>query len=172
MSKQATIKMSVVYCLASLALSNPALAKDAGVVDSGDTAWMLTATAIVLLMTIPGIALFYAGMVRKINVLATLLQSFAIACLVSVIWAVVGYSLAFSNGGSSIVGNFGFAFLNHLSVKGVSGTIPESVFIVFQMTFAIITAALITGAVAERIKFSALMWFVGLWSIIVYSPVT
>lgn len=172
MSNRATITLSMVFCLADLGLSRSSLAKDAGVVDTGDTAWMLTATAIVLLMTIPGVALFYAGMVRKINVLATLMHSFAITCLVSIIWMIVGYSLAFSNGGSSVVGNLDFAFLTHLSVKGVNGTIPETVFVVFQLTFAIITAALITGAVAERMRFSALMWFVGLWSIIVYSPVT
>jgi len=140
--------------------------------DTGDTAWMLTSTTIVLLMTIPGVALFYAGMVRKKNVLATLMQSFATACLITIIWVVVGYSLAFSKGGSSLVGNFDLAFLDHLTVNSINGTIPESLFVIFQMTFAIITAALITGAVAERMKFSALLWFVGLWSIFVYSPVT
>lgn len=140
--------------------------------NTGDTAWMLTSTTIVLLMTIPGVALFYAGMVRKKNVLATLMQSFAIACLISIIWMVIGYSLAFSKSSSSLVGNFDLAFLDHLTVGSINGTIPDSVFIMFQMTFAIITAALITGAVAERMKFSALLWFVGLWSIFVYSPVT
>ncbi len=140
--------------------------------DTGDTAWMLTSTTIVLLMTIPGVALFYAGMVRKKNVLATLMQSFATACLITIIWMVVGYSLAFSKGDSSLVGNFDLAFLDHLTVNSINGTIPDSLFVIFQMTFAIITAALITGAVAERMKFSALLWFVGLWSIFVYSPVT
>jgi Amt family ammonium transporter len=167
-----SIALFMMFCLADLGFAGSSLAKDAGVIDTGNTAWMLTATAIVLLMTIPGVALFYAGMVRKINVLATFMQTFAITCLVSIIWMIVGYSLAFSNGGSRVVGNLDFAFLRHLSVKAVNGTIPETVFIVFQLTFAIITAALITGAVAERMRFSALMWFVGLWSIIVYSPVT
>jgi ammonium transporter, Amt family len=166
-----TTRLATVLCFASFALSDFALAAEDGVVDTGDTAWMLTATAIVLLMTIPGVALFYAGMVRKINILATLMQSFAITCLISVIWMIIGYSLAFSDGGSDLLGNMDFAFLAQLSVNDVKGTIPDSVFIGFQLTFAIITAALITGAVAERMKFSALMWFVGLWSIIVYSPV-
>jgi len=152
---------------------DPALAaEEKPKLDTGDTAWLLTSTAIVLLMTIPGVALFYGGMTRKKNVLATLMQSFAITCLVSVIWMVIGYSLAFSKGSNSYVGNFDLAFLDHLTVGAINGTIPDSLFVVFQMTFAIITAALITGAVAERMKFSALMWFVGIWSIVVYSPVT
>ena len=151
----------------------PALAKDATpTLDTGDTAWMLTSTVIVLMMTIPGVALFYAGMVRKRNVLATLMQSFAITCLVTIIWMVIGYSLAFSNGGSAWVGNMELAFLSHLTVNAINGTIPDTVFVVFQATFAIITAALITGAVAERMKFSALLWFIGVWSIVVYSPIT
>ena len=140
--------------------------------DTGDTAWLLTSTAIVLLMTIPGVALFYGGMARKKNVLSVLMQSFSITCLISVIWMVVGYSLAFSKGSNLYVGNLDLAFLDHLAVEVINGTIPDSLFVVFQMTFAIITAALITGAVAERMKFSALLWFVGLWSIVVYSPVT
>ena len=140
--------------------------------DTGDTAWLLTSTAIVLLMTIPGVALFYGGMARKKNVLSVLMQSFSIACLISVIWMVVGYSLAFSKGSNLYIGNLDLAFLDHLAVEAINGTIPDSLFVVFQMTFAIITAALITGAVAERMKFSALLWFVGLWSIVVYSPVT
>ena len=127
----------------------PALAKDATpTLDTGDTAWMLTSTVIVLMMTIPGVALFYAGMVRKRNVLATLMQSFAITCLVTIIWMVIGYSLAFSNGGSAWVGNMDLAFLSHLTVDAINGTIPDTVFVIFQATFAIITAALITGAVA------------------------
>ena len=140
--------------------------------DTGDTAWLLTSTAIVLLMTIPGVALFYGGMARKKNVLSVLMQSFSITCLISVIWMVIGYSLAFSKGSNLYVGNLDLAFLDHLAVEAINGTIPDSLFVVFQMTFAIITAALITGAVAERMKFSALLWFVGLWSIVVYSPVT
>ncbi|HIB20666.1 MAG TPA: ammonium transporter, partial [Rhodospirillales bacterium] len=104
--------------------------------------------------------------------LATLMQSFAITCLVTIIWMIAGYSLAFSKGTSSLIGNLDLAFLNHLTVGAINGTIPDTVFVVFQATFAIITAALITGAVAERMKFSALLWFIGLWSVIVYSPVT
>lgn len=167
MPYRALIKLVAILCFA---WPHP-VAAETGVIDTGDTAWMLTSTGIVLMMTIPGVALFYSGMVRKINVLSTFMQSFAITCLVSVIWVICGYSLAFSNGGSRIVGNLDFTFLAHLRVDGVKGTIPDSVFIAYQMTFAIITAALITGAVAERMKFSALMWFIALWSILVYSPV-
>ena len=159
--------------LTSVLWIDPSLAKDTKpTLDTGDTAWMLTSTVIVLMMTIPGVALFYAGMVRKRNVLATLMQSFAITCLVTIIWMVIGYSLAFSNGGSAWVGNMDLAFLSHLTVDAINGTIPDTVFVIFQATFAIITAALITGAVAERMKFSALLWFIGLWSIVVYSPIT
>jgi Amt family ammonium transporter len=151
----------------------PAVAAESELkIDTGDTAWILTSTVIVLLMTIPGVALFYAGMARKKNILSVLMQSFAITCLISIIWMVVGYSLAFSKGGNNYVGNLNLAFLDHLTTGSVNGTIPDSLFVVFQMTFAIITGALITGALAERMKFSALLWFVGLWSIIVYSPVT
>jgi Amt family ammonium transporter len=138
--------------------------------DSGDTAWMLTSTALVLLMTIPGVALFYGGMVRKKNVLATVMQSFAITCLITVIWMVIGYSLAFADG-NAFVGGLGKFMLKGMGVGALSGTIPESVFMVFQMTFAIITPALIAGSLVDRIKFSALLWFVGLWSILVYAPI-
>jgi Amt family ammonium transporter len=142
-------------------------------INAGDTAWMLTSTALVLLMTIPGLALFYGGMVRKKNVLATAMQSFAITCLVSIIWFVVGYSLAFTDGGSmnAYVGGLSRFFLKDLGVGSLTLTIPESVFVVFQMTFAIITPALIAGAFADRMKFSAMLWFIGLWSILVYSPI-
>jgi Amt family ammonium transporter len=138
--------------------------------DSGDTAWMLTSTALVLLMTIPGVALFYGGMVRKKNVLATVMQSFAITCLITVIWMVIGYSLAFAEG-NSFVGGLSKFMLKGMETKSLSGTIPESVFMVFQMTFAIITPALVAGSLVDRIKFSALLWFVGLWSILVYAPI-
>ncbi len=159
--------------LTGLPAAGPAMAQELKpTLDTGDTAWMLTSTVIVLMMTIPGVALFYAGMVRKRNVLATLMQSFAITCLVTIIWMVIGYSLAFSKGGNAWVGNLDLAFLSHVTVDAINGTIPDTVFIIFQATFAIITAALITGAVAERMKFSALMWFIGIWSIAVYSPVT
>ncbi len=148
-------------------------AADAPTMDRGDTAWMLTSTALVLLMTIPGLALFYGGMVRKKNVLATVMQSFAITCLVTVVWMIVGYSLAFRDGGSmqAYVGGLDRFFLKGMGVDELSGTIPESVFMMFQMTFAIITPALIAGGFADRMKFSAMMWFMGLWSIFVYSPI-
>jgi Amt family ammonium transporter len=148
-------------------------------INSGDTAWMLTSTALVLLMTIPGLALFYGGMVRKKNVLATVMQSFAITCLVTVLWVVVGYSIAFTKGGP-ILGSFdrlllsGMVFMNEagkVSVSHLGLTIPESVYMTFQMTFAIITPALIAGAFADRMKFSAMLWFMGLWSVLIYSPI-
>jgi ammonium transporter, Amt family len=141
--------------------------------DSGDTAWMLTSTALVLMMTIPGLALFYGGMVRKKNVLATVMQSFAITCLVTVLWMVIGYSWAFSDGGPYL-GSMSRFLLSGMSTDAVSplaATIPESVYMSFQMTFAIITPALICGAFADRMKFSAMMWFMGLWSLFVYSPI-
>jgi ammonium transporter, Amt family len=148
-------------------------------INSGDTAWMLSSVALVLLMTIPGLALFYGGMVRKKNVLATLMQSFAITCLVTILWVIAGYSLAFMPGGS-FVGSLDRLFLNgmlfqkdaaKLTVSHLGVTIPESVYVMFQATFAIITPALIAGAFAERMKFSAMLWFIGLWSLIVYSPI-
>ncbi|GIK97920.1 MAG: ammonium transporter [Alphaproteobacteria bacterium] len=160
---------------AALAGAAAALAQEdaagmaAAVVDSGDTAWMLTATVLVLMMTIPGLALFYAGMVRKMNSLAMLMQSFAICCLASVLWMVAGYSLAFG-AGNAFVGDLGNLFLSGLGVDAVFGTIPESVFMTFQMTFAIITPALITGAFADRMKFSALLLFTTLWLLLVYAP--
>jgi Amt family ammonium transporter len=142
-------------------------------IDSGNTAWMLTSTALVLMMTIPGLALFYGGMVRKKNVLATIMQSFAITALMTIIWFVVGYSIAFTDGGGLNAFMGGFSSLMHadVGVDSVSGTIPTYVFSMFQMTFAIITPALIAGAFAERMKFSAMLLFLGLWSIIVYAPI-
>ena len=160
----------------------PALAGDEAKVDTGDAAWMLVSTALVLMMTVPGVALFYAGMVRKKNVLATMMQSFAICALVTVLWMVAGYSLAFGEG-NAWIGDFSRFFLGGLAENwdkpftlgsgdaAVATTIPESVFLMFQMTFAIITGALITGAVADRMKFSALLVFVGLWTLLVYSPI-
>ena len=145
-------------------------AAPAPVLDTGATAWMLTSTALVLLMTIPGLALFYAGMVRKKNVLATAMQSFAITCLVTVIWAVIGYSLAFT-GDNPYIGGLDRLLCAGIEKTTLSGVIPETVFMCFQMTFAIITPALITGAFADRMKFSALLLFIALWSIVVYSPI-
>jgi Amt family ammonium transporter len=147
--------------------------------DSGDTAWMLTSTALVLFMTIPGLALFYAGMVRSKNVLSVLMQCFAITALISVLWALYGYSLAFDTTGMeagvtnfhSFVGGLGHAFLSGVTVDSLTATVPESVFMTFQMTFAIITPALIVGAFAERMKFSALLWFMGIWFTFIYAPV-
>src|SRR5216684_7748061 len=141
--------------------------------DSGDTAWMLTSTALVLMMAIPGLALFYGGMVRKMNVLATVMQSFAVTCLVTVLWMIVGYTLAFTEG-SPFVGGLSRFMLNGMGVDAITDlakTIHESVYMCFQMTFAIITPALICGAFADRMKFSALLWFIGLWSVLVYAPI-
>jgi Amt family ammonium transporter len=140
-------------------------------VSAGDTAWMLTATALVLFMTIPGLSLFYAGMVRSKNVLSVLMQCFAITCLVTVIWVLWGYSIAFGAEGE-YWGGLSRMFLAGISVDSVSGTIPESVFITFQMTFAIITPALIVGAFVDRMKFSALLVFVTIWVTFVYAPIT
>ncbi len=147
-----------------------ALAQEAAL-DRGDTAWMLTATALVLLMTLPGLALFYAGMVRKKNALSVIMQVFATAALMTVVWMVAGYSLAFSEG-TPYVGGLSNLFLRELSMDSLSGSIPESVFMVFQMTFAIITPALIVGAFVERMKFSAMLIFLTVWSLLVYAPVT
>ncbi|HTZ79457.1 MAG TPA: ammonium transporter [Stellaceae bacterium] len=141
--------------------------------DSGDTAWMLASTALVLMMTIPGLALFYGGMVRKMNVLATVMQSFAITCLVTVLWTIVGYSFAFTEG-NAFLGGMSQLFLQNMGLDNanpLAPTIPESVYMTFQMTFAIITPALICGAFADRMKFSALLWFMGAWSLLVYSPI-
>lgn len=148
-------------------------------INSGNTAWMLTSTALVLLMTIPGIALFYAGMVRKKNLIATALQSLVIVCLASVLWAVVGYSLAFTPN-NAFIGDFDRVMLQgvvfdaidgKISVSHIASSIPETVWIMFQMTFAIITPALITGAFAERMRFSAMFWFMFFWILLVYVPV-
>jgi Amt family ammonium transporter len=158
--------------LAALA-QTPAAAPAAPKLDSGDTAWMLTSVALVLMMTIPGLALFYGGMVRKMNVLATVMQSFTVTCLVTVLWTVCTYSMAFTNGSPYVGGMSRFLLMGMTvdSVNDLAKTIPESVYMCFQMTFAIITPALICGAVADRMKFSALMWFIGLWAIVVYAPI-
>ncbi|QLQ03057.1 MAG: ammonium transporter [Thiobacillus sp.] len=157
----------------------PAPAAEAPKLDSGATAWMLTSTALVLLMTIPGLALFYGGMVRKKNVLGTMMQSFAITAMITVLWMVAGYSIAFDTTGMakgvtnfySFFGSLSKAFLSGMGKDSLTGVIPESVFMTFQMTFAIITPALIAGAFADRMKFSAMMWFTGLWSLLVYAPI-
>ncbi len=142
-------------------------------VDSGDTAWMLTATALVLFMTLPGLALFYGGLVRSRNVLSVLMQCFAIACMVSVLWVLAGYSLFATNGGGlqSLIGGTSKFLLAGVGTDSVEGTMPETVFLMFQMTFAIITPALIVGGFAERMRFSAMLWFSALWLFVVYLPV-
>ena len=165
----------------TLFLIDPALAQEAEAaaepaaptLSAGDTAWMLTSTALVLMMTIPGLALFYGGMVRKKNVLTILMQCFATTCLVTVLWMLIGYSLAFTDGGSlnAYLGGTERFLLNGMGVDTLKGTIPESVFMCFQMTFAIITPALIVGAFADRMKFSALVLYMMLWLLIVYVPV-
>ena len=147
--------------------SSPVMAE----VNTGDTAWVLTSTALVLFMTLPGLALFYAGLVNSKNVVSVLMQHFALACLVSIIWVIIGYSLAFTPG-NLWIGDLSNLFMASINLDSISGTIPESLFATFQMTFAIITPALIIGAFVERIKFSAMLIFISLWMIIVYAPVT
>ncbi len=138
--------------------------------DTGNTAWMLTAAVLGLVMTVPGIALFYSGMVRRKNMLSIAGQCFAICCLVSVLWVLFGYSLAFSGTGE-FVGDLGMLFLADLDLDTLRGTFPESVYVVFQLGFAVVAAALITGSVADRMKFSAVLAFIGVWSLVVYAPV-
>jgi Amt family ammonium transporter len=154
-------------------------AQDTPTIDTGDTAWLIVAAALVLFMTIPGLALFYGGLVRAKNVLSVLMQCFAITAVVSILWAIYGYSLAFDTTGMvagetnlhSFVGGFGKLFLKGISVDSVALTIPETVFVMFQLTFAIITPALIVGAFAERMKFSAVMLFTVAWVTVVYFPI-
>ncbi|MBV9248540.1 MAG: ammonium transporter, partial [Acetobacteraceae bacterium] len=185
------LRWGLAALLPALLATAPAFADEAPPkLDSGDTAWMLASTALVLLMTIPGLALFYGGMVRKKNILATLMQSFTICCIVTIVWTVAGYSLAFTTG-NAYVGDLSRVLLNgiadHISkgndtqafvldsgikdVPALSTTIPETVYMMFQMTFAIITPALIAGAFADRMKFSALCIFMALWSLLIYSPI-
>ncbi len=161
-------KVAVLFGLLLL----PMLAQAEGI-DSGDTAWILTSTALVLFMTLPGLALFYGGLVRAKNVLSVLMQCFVIACIVSVLWVVYGYSLSFGDGGSmnAWIGGLDNAFLANVTRDSISGTLPESTFVMFQMTFAIITPALIIGGFAERMKFSAMLLFSVIWVSLVYFPV-
>ena len=162
---------------------DPALAQEAeaaaeaaapAVADTGDTAWMLTSTAIVLMMTIPGLALFYGGLVRKKNVLSVVMQCFTIACAITIVWLLAGYSLAFTDGGSlnAYIGGMSKAMMAGVTKDSLTLTIPETVFFTFQLTFAIITPALIVGAFVDRMKFSAMLLFMVLWSLIVYVPIT
>lgn len=155
-----------------LAFTPLAAAADAKL-DPANTAWMITASVLVLFMTLPGLALFYAGLVRSKNVLSILMQCFAIACAATLVWVVVGYSLAFGDGGSANdwIGGFGKALLAGVDSKALSGSIPESVFAMFQLTFAIITPALVIGAYAERVRFGGMLLFSMLWLLLVYSPI-
>jgi Amt family ammonium transporter len=159
--------------LALLAAASPAAAADAAKLDAANTAWMLTATALVLFMTLPGLALFYGGLVRAKNVLSVLMQCFAIACAATLVWVLFGYSIAFGDGGAAngFWGGFGKSFLAGIGVDALKGSIPETVFAMFQLTFAIITPALVVGAYAERVRFSGMLLFSTLWLIVVYFPV-
>ncbi|MDE0345326.1 MAG: ammonium transporter [Boseongicola sp.] len=159
-------------CIAAFlcALSVPMPAMAAAMPDSGDTAWMLTASVLGLMMTVPGIALFYGGMVRRKNMLSMAGQCFALCCIVSVSWIFLGYSLAFS-GDNPYIGNLDLLLLANLEIDSLRGTFPEALYVVFQLGFAVVSASLITGAVADRMRFSALLLFVLSWSIIVYAPV-
>jgi len=159
--------------LALLAAASPAIAADAAKLDAANTAWMLTATALVLFMTLPGLALFYGGLVRAKNVLSVLMQCFAIACAATLVWVLFGYSIAFGDGGAAngFWGGFGKSLLAGVGVDALKGSIPETVFAMFQLTFAIITPALVVGAYAERVRFSGMLLFSTLWLIVVYFPV-
>ena len=167
------MKSSRIACAAAVLACLPerAFAEDA--LNGADAAWILTSTALVLFMTLPGLALFYGGLVRARNLLSVLMQCFAVACLMSVLWFVCVYGLAFGDGGgaNAWIGSFDKAFLSGIGTATLAGTIPETVFVMFQMTFAIITPALIVGAYVERIKFGAVLSFSGLWLILVYAPV-
>ncbi|CAD5375838.1 ammonium transporter [Pseudomonas sp. OF001] len=172
-------KIAGLGALLSVVSPGLALAAEGATLNSGDTAWMLTATALVLFMTIPGLALFYGGMVRSRNILSVMMQCFAITGLMSILWFVYGYSLAFDTTGmeagvtnfSSFVGGLSNLFLGKLTKEALIGAFPESVFVTFQMTFAIITPALIVGAFAERMKFSAMLIFMTVWFTLVYAPI-
>ncbi|UCH81295.1 MAG: ammonium transporter [Nitrospiraceae bacterium] len=172
-------KIFTAFMLLVLGLPLKALAEETASINSGDTAWMIVATALVLFMTIPGLSLFYGGLVRSKNVLSIFVQCFAITCLMSVLWVIYGYSVAFDGTGMeagafnfhSLFGGLNKMFLSEVGVDSVSGTIPETVFLIFQMTFAIITPALMVGAFAERMKFSAVMLFVTIWFTFSYLPI-
>ena len=170
MNRYLDIKRASAFAVAGLLMAGVA---GADTLDKADTAWLLTSTALVLFMTLPGLALFYGGLVGRRNVLSVLMQCFTIAGLVTLLWVVVQYSLAFSNGGAMNpwVGGFGSAFLSGVTVDSLSGTAPETIFIAFQLTFAIITCALVVGGFAERMRFSAVVLFSLLWSLLVYAPV-
>ena len=165
------VMIAILLGLLIAAVPATVFAGEGGPVDSGDTAWMIAASVLVLFMTIPGLSLFYAGLVRAKNVLSIMMQNFVVVALITVLWVIFGYSVAFGGSDGPIIGGFENLFLQNVTVESTSGTIPETVFIFFQLTFAIITPALIIGAFAERMKFSAFLWFMGLWSTFVYLPV-
>jgi Amt family ammonium transporter len=168
--KQAFLRLAPAVII--IAATSPAFAEDAKI-DAADTAWMIGATGLVLMMTIPGLALFYAGMVRKKNVLATMAQTLAATFLVSILWAFAGYSLAFTGEGA-FIGSLDRIFLNGVTLDAISPlakTIPESLFMIYQMTFAVITVALVAGSVADRMRFSAFLLFCGFWLLLVYVPI-
>ncbi|PPR22887.1 MAG: Ammonia channel [Alphaproteobacteria bacterium MarineAlpha10_Bin3] len=173
MSMEVRVKRGAALAVAGV-LVWPGTAMAQSAVSAGDTAWILTSTALVLFMTLPGLALFYGGLVRANSVLSVLMQCFTIACVASVLWLALGYSLAFGDGGSANawIGGLGKAFFSGIGTGAVSGTIPEDVFFMFQMTFAIITPALIVGAYVERTKFAAVIFFSSVWLLVVYAPVT
>lgn len=156
---------------ANVATETPAPVPTPAKLDTGDTAWILISTALVLLMTIPGLALFYGGMIRKKNVLSTMAYSLSAALVVSLVWVIVGYSLAF-DAGNAFIGGLSKTMLSGITTDALQGTIPEILFVIFQMTFAIITAAIISGSVAERMKFGAFVAFISVWIIVVYAPIT
>ena len=168
------MRSSRIACAAAALACLPerAFAEDA--LNGADAAWILTSTALVLFMTLPGLALFYGGLVRARNLLSVLMQCFAVACLMSILWFVCVYGLAFGDGGgaNAWIGSFDKAFLSGIGTATLAGTIPETVFVMFQMTFAVITPALIVGAYVERIKFGAVLSFSGLWLILVYTPIS
>jgi Amt family ammonium transporter len=163
--------IAVVLGLLAAGVPHTAFAQEGTQIDSGDTAWIITASVLVLFMTIPGLSLFYAGLVRAKNVLSIMMQNLAVVALITVLWIIYGYSVAFGGSAGPVIGGFEKIFLNNVEVGSAVGTIPETVFMFFQLTFAIITPALIIGAFAGRMKFSAFLWFMGLWSTFVYLPV-
>lgn len=170
-SETATLNSTEAIAAPAPAETTPAPTEQQPQLDTGDTAWILVSTALVLLMTIPGLALFYGGMVRKKNVLSTMAHSFVAAGIVSLTWVTVGYSLAFGKG-NAFIGNLDKFMLSGITPDALTGTIPEILFVIFQMTFAIITVAIISGSVAERMKFGAFVAFITIWSIVVYAPIT
>lgn len=166
-----TSEAPVTIAAAPAAEETPAAPTPTAKLDTGDTSWILISTALVLLMTIPGLALFYGGMVRKKNVLSTMMFSLSAAILVSLLWVIAGYSIAFSGTGAYF-GDLSKAMLNGVAFDALSGTIPESLFVIFQMTFAIITVAILSGSIADRMKYSAFMAFIAIWVLVVYAPIT